>query len=146
MRERPRGTAARIARAVVIGAVAAGGTAVAAPSASASHACGGTFDDYEICFFRLSGYSGGSRAFTSSDTTYANDNYTGTSTSLNNTISAYYNYHPSRWYTVCRYVSQEGCYFTIREYQRDSDLGNNTWTGGSVGMDNTYSSHVYNNA
>jgi hypothetical protein len=132
------------ARAAAVAAVAVGtlgGVLVAAPAASASHAC----DDYvhnEICFYQNKDFGGGSRAFTDNDKDYGNDNYTGTSTDLNNSISSYINRHWTRGYTECRYVGQEGCTKGIQAVTMDRDLTDNQWAPCCI-MNDTFSSHVW---
>jgi hypothetical protein len=110
--------------------------------ASASHACGAdAFDDFEVCFYRIKGYYGGSRAFTHQDVNFTNDyyDYDSSGKSLNNTISAYYN---KMWAPVMafRYVGLEGSIFDMDGNTWDSDLASSSWWNESGNVDNKLSS------
>lgn len=136
----PTGVTAKTVRGAVLGALAIGAVLVAAPPASASHRCD---REQEICYWRLAGYTGGSRAFTNEDATYANDYYDNLSPtkSLNDTTSSYVNYHITKSYRICQRVNQAFCTKSLYPMSAASDLRDKLWYDG-IDMDNTISSHV----
>ncbi|MFG1999752.1 hypothetical protein ACGFNU_11460 [Spirillospora sp. NPDC048911] len=129
-----------VVRSAVAGAVVTGTVMAMAPAASASHKCDRS---QEICYWRLSGYTGGSRAFTNEDYTYTNDYYDNLSPTknINNSISSLVNYHSSRFYRLCRYVEQSYCLFSIEPQVARPNLADYVWPG-SASLDNSISSHT----
>ena len=138
---KPRRFGGTVLKAAAAATLAMGGVFALAPSASASHKCAHGAAE-ELCVYRLTSYTGGSRAFYTLDQNYTNDYYDDTSVtrSLNNSITSYINYDNYWYFMECRYVSNESCDVGLPPNTYDTNLGNDRWADGDS-MDNSWSSH-----